>query len=171
MFFFSFVIYAVMTFSGDSSSSTDSSVSSPSCNIVVTPLNTEPDEDNAYYYCGIAGVNYHCTHDMLGCRPGIVFNQRWNEHDKRAMAVVDGDGVLYGYIPSSELRRYRAWCKNAPYPCMIYISTFKDAVSGRTMFLGRVGVVRPYSIEYANEKMDVIGCVLKDDRAFHDVAF
>lgn len=142
--------------------------SSDKLELEVKELNTEPDEDNAVFYCSLAGVNFHCSFGSIGTHTGLVYNENTNPHDNRAMAVVDNDGKLYGYIPSNLLAKYKQWCNNDTYPCMINVTSFTDEY-GQSKLMGRIGVCRPYTIEYASKKLDEVENVLTDDDMFYEV--
>ncbi|MCM1066296.1 MAG: hypothetical protein NC418_01825 [Muribaculaceae bacterium] len=112
----------------------------------ITVLGTEGDRFADSYETYIAALQYHCSYKDKGGFYGFVANDFNNEVDLNAMAVCRGeDGMLLGYIPTSELRDYRRWSGGAPMPCVGFIDVHEGELRGR------VKIAHPCNPEFIDD--------------------
>jgi len=60
----------------------------------------------------IAGLQHHCSEWDIGPFMGVVFNEKSNPADRKAMAILNTNkSTIVGYVPAKILDDYREWCK------------------------------------------------------------
>lgn len=101
-------------------------------------VTTEPyiltDMNRLVFDLYIAGIKHHCSDRDIGLFTGAVYNETSNPADKKAMAVINAQKKLLGYIPAKRLDEYWEWCGGETRYCVGYI--FWNG----NMLLGRVRV-------------------------------
>lgn len=103
----------------------------------------------------IAGLAHHCNMRDLGIFTAVIFNEKDNPYDRKAMAVVDQNKMkIVGYVPAANLENYRKWCKRTDCIGIGYI--FYDGKQLR-------GRVRSYLKEVEEES------ILKDMQEYADL--
>ena len=79
----------------------------------------------------IAGLAHHCTRKDVGFFTGMVFNEKSNSVNKKAMAVLSHQtNKIIGYVPESILDNYRMWCKDK-HICIGYVFFDGEHLLGR----------------------------------------
>ena len=79
----------------------------------------------------IAGLKHHCTDSDIGIFTGAVYNETSNPNDRKAMAVVNAQKKLLGYIPSKRLEEYWDWSGGEARSCVGYIFWNGNMLLGR----------------------------------------
>lgn len=79
----------------------------------------------------IAGLKHHCTDGDIGIFTGAVYNETSNPKDRKAMAVVNAQKKLLGYIPAKRLEEYWDWCGGETRSCAGYIFWNGNMLLGR----------------------------------------
>lgn len=80
----------------------------------------------------IAGLGHHCTKADIGTFSGVIFNEKDNPVDKKAMAIGNHfTKKIIGYVPNAVLDDYRKWCKREKRPCMGFIYWDGEHLRGR----------------------------------------
>ena len=80
----------------------------------------------------IAGLTHNCTKKDIGPFSGVIFNEKDNPVDKKAMAIGDHrKKKIIGYVPNAILTDYRKWCKREERPCVGYIFWDGEHLRGR----------------------------------------
>lgn len=102
------------------------------------PVTSEPRDvktgllDDVVNEVYIAGLAHHCTMADVGPFSGVIFPQKDNPVDRKAMAIGDHRRKkILGYVPSAILDDYRAWCKRDSRPCVGYIYWDGEHLRGR----------------------------------------
>ena len=91
-------------------------------------LDRSPDINDVF----VAGVQHHCTRKNVGFFTGLVYNQKDNPYDKKAMAIgCHQTSKIVGYVPSAILDSYRKWCDKSNCPCCGYIFFDGESLKGR----------------------------------------
>lgn len=79
----------------------------------------------------VAGLAHYCTRKDVGFFAGVVFNEKDNPYDRKAMAIGDTQKKkIIGYIPAAILSEYRKWCKDK-HVCVGYIFYDGEQLRGR----------------------------------------
>ena len=90
-------------------------------------LDKSPLIDNVY----IAGVKHHCTRKEVGFFTGMVFNEKTNQYNRKAMAIWNNQSnKIVGYVPEAILDEYRDWCKDKCI-CVGYVFFDGEHLLGR----------------------------------------
>jgi hypothetical protein len=93
----------------------------------------------------IAGLAHHCSRKDVGFFTGVVFNEKSNRYNSRAMAVRSNQKEqIVGYVPETILDDYRKWCGKKNCVCVGYIFHDGEALRGR---------VRAYAPDADRDKM------------------
>ena len=80
----------------------------------------------------ISGLSHHCTIADKGYFIGVVFNEKNNAYNSRAMAIADDEQKrIFGYISENRLELFREWCKGKTCPCIGYIFHDGEYLRGR----------------------------------------
>ena len=80
----------------------------------------------------LAGLAHHCSRKDVGFFTGTVFNDKDNQHNRKAMAVYSNQKErIVGYVPEAILDNYRKWCGRKNCVCIGYIFHDGDALRGR----------------------------------------
>lgn len=91
-------------------------------------LDRSPDVNNVY----IAGLSHHCSKRDAGFFSGVIYNEKDNPYDKKAMAIWNHQTKkIIGYVPGAVLDEYRSWCKRKNCPCVGYIFYDSEHLRGR----------------------------------------
>ena len=103
--------------------------------------------ERAVYDLYISGVKHHCTDKDIGIFTGAVYNEKSNPKDKKAMAIINAQKKILGYIPAKRLDEYWDWSGGETLYCAGYI--FWNG----NMLLGRVRIY-PNSEDESNALKD-----------------
>ena len=88
--------------------------------------------DNEVMEVFIAGLAHHCDRWDIGPFSGVVFPEKDNPVDKKAMVIgCNRRKKILGYVPSAILDDYRKWCKREKRPCTGYIYWDGEHYCGR----------------------------------------
>ena len=80
----------------------------------------------------IAGLAHHCSKKDIGFFSGVIFNEKDNPNDKKAMAIGNhANKKIVGYVPSAILSEYRDWCGCEKCPCIGFIFFDGEKLRGR----------------------------------------
>lgn len=80
----------------------------------------------------IAGLAHHCSKKDIGFFSGVIFNEKDNPYDKKAMAIGNhANKKIVGYVPSAILSEYRNWCGREKCPCVGFIFFDGEKLRGR----------------------------------------
>jgi len=82
----------------------------------------------------IAGLSHHCSMNDVGYFIGVVFNEKDNSYDNRAMAIAKtgtSEEKIFGYVPSAVLDSYWDWCRGRDCVCVGYIYYDGEHLRGR----------------------------------------
>lgn len=111
----------------------------------------EPDDNFAgQFVTRLAGVNLY--DNKPGFITGIAFNQKDNQHNPKAISLVNSKGLPIGYVPDADLPGYWAWCQGEPRNFAAFIRTFQKG--GKTMLYGQVVFIKPCSLEFVQKVSD-----------------
>lgn len=92
------------------------------------------DRDDRVNNIFIAGLKHHCTKRDVGYFGGMVFNEKDNAYDRKAMAIGSRQaGKIIGYVPAAILDSYRDWCSGKDAHCVgyVYMDDETGALRGR----------------------------------------
>lgn len=99
---------------------------------VTTEASPSTDMDDEVFDMCIAGLMHHCTEWNIGPFIGVVFNEKSNPVDRKAMAIYDTRrNRIIGYVPAAILDEYRHWCKRENRNCVGYIYWDGEYLRGR----------------------------------------
>ena len=107
------------------------------------------------YEINIAGISKYCDFSDIGIYQGIIFNQKDNEYNDKAMAIVNMDSKLFGYIPNNSLSKYYKWSSGKPVTCVIKIDEWVTE-DGDIKIYGKVFAIKPYNNDFINKKTNEI---------------
>ena len=94
----------------------------------------------------ISGLAHHCNANDFGIFGGIVFNEKDNPVDKKAMAIGKHQPKkIIGYVPAAILDSYREWCKRKSCHCVGFIYREEGKYKGRA---------RVYRYDCENEQIE-----------------
>ena len=80
----------------------------------------------------IAGLSHHCSINDCGIFGGVVFNEKDNPVNKKAMAIGSyQSGKTIGYVPEAILDNYRKWCGRKDCHCVGFIYRQEGTLRGR----------------------------------------
>lgn len=80
----------------------------------------------------IAGLAHHCSIKDCGIFGGIIFNEKDNPVDKKAMAIGSHQsGKIIGYVPKAILEDYREWCCRKKCHCVGFVFRKEGHLQGR----------------------------------------
>lgn len=79
----------------------------------------------------IAGLAHHCTRKDVGFFSGVIYNQKDNPYNRKAMAIGNHQTKkIVGYVPEAILDSYREWCEDK-CPCVGYVFFDGEHLLGR----------------------------------------
>ena len=80
----------------------------------------------------MAGLAHHCSRKDVGFFTGVVFNEKSNQYNIRAMAVRSNQKEqIVGYVPEAILDNYRKWSGRKNCVCVGYIFHDGEYLKGR----------------------------------------
>ncbi len=80
----------------------------------------------------IAGLGHHCSVNDCGIFGGIIFNEKDNSVNKKAMAIGSHQsGKIIGYVPEAILDNYRDWCGRKKCHCVGFVYRQDGKLRGR----------------------------------------
>lgn len=80
----------------------------------------------------IAGLGHHCSRSDIGMFTGVVYNEKGNPANRKAMAIWDGrTQKVIGYVPEAILDKYHDYSKGKRCPCVGYIYFDGENLRGR----------------------------------------
>lgn len=112
-------------------------------------------EDEQLYETNIAGITKHCNFSDVGIYEGIIFNYKENKVNSRAMAIVNMNGKLFGYISDKLLDDYYKWSDGKPVTCVIKVDEWVTQ-EGDVKIYGKVFAIKPYNSDFVIKKTNEI---------------
>ena len=139
---------------GDSKPATSPSTQKKEFSMDIEMLGDEQKQKDDYsdYFFNtyIAGASHHCTNKDVGVFAGFAVPDPDNEYDKDAVAIINNDGKLLGYIAKKELGDFRVWSNNKAVPCVGHIALAQEEEGSLHT---NVKCMRPYSLEFVQEEV------------------
>ena len=107
-------------------------------------------EPLAKFSCSIAGLSHHQNNITLGGFVGYAIHEKNNPYDNLAIAIINANGELLGYVPAKAHGEYLAYFPDK-VPCFVvgYIDTTSDS-----RFTSKAYFVRIHSWQYAKYEID-----------------
>lgn len=134
----------------------------PKTYVDVQLLNIEDDDSDGNYETKINGLSHHCTKNDEGVFDGVIFNERTNKYDSKAMAVANMKGKIIGYVPAYELKDYHKWSNKKPCTCVGFIRYFIDE-NGEEVLFGRVTAIKPCNKDFVNRLTEELHDIYEEE--------